>query len=158
MRSYIHIDTGTIPTDKKEGKIMKTPKYVLVLDWSVKQDDPKTHGFNYIDLEASTLLEAITEAEDKTKDCFSDLYLIKICEYRPNVILCDEKQGKNAAKAKLYKAVLCSRDISRTYAHWHICDFNHGEDPNWYVTRCVFGDTVCHDCTWTGKICDKSIL
>ena len=133
-----------------------TPKYVLVLDWFTKQDDPKTHGFSYRDLDASTLLEAITEAEDRIDDeaIAADLYLVKICEYQPNM-----KQVNPQTKTeKLYKAVLCCRDISRGYAHWHVCDLKHAEEPDWYISRNVYGSVVYHDCIYTDNVYNKKLV
>jgi len=89
------------------------PKYVLVIDYKVSNEHL---GYDYYDLEAKDLYEAIEESDTHW---FDDVYLMRICEKVGKI----KKGDVTGEKVTEHKAILCKRSVSG----WHINNEENSE-------------------------------
>ena len=99
-------------------------KYILYTDYCAGQNKQ----YEYRELSAKTLLEAIGEADKIRKSDPLEIYLTRIMEYHST----EKEEG--CSKKEIYRAVLCERSHG-----WHLNDIMNSESDH-YAAKRIYRD------------------
>ena len=115
--------------------IKEAPRYMLVIDWKAEKRQAMPYEpFHYELLNASSIFEAMNEAEAKLDDT---VYLMKLLENTGDI---DREEGEENTAGIIYHAVMTNR-----HNGWHCNDYSHGEgrfeatyNPLWNFSPITF--------------------